>query len=411
MTPRPWHTFPQDQASLRSIAPGTTRRRVWRRLAAAAAGIAVVAAGYGAVHTIASRRETAMAAAADAARSAIGEARAADAATWAPNELLAAERSSRAALTAQRAQEVRIWPIPAADPVVTAYGAAGSAARAAKTIAQDRRAGASGAAASQIEAANTLVSAGEALASSLRVGKERRGLLASARLAVEQARVYQRAGDYRSATVLALRARDLTAQVQDHAAAAVARYADAETVARWRRWKQETIAWSRREGRPAIVVFKESHLLTLYHRGEPVRTYKIDLGFNWTADKLREGDGATPEGRYRVVARMGNTASIYYKALLLDYPNADDRAEFTRARRKGDVPSTARIGGLIEIHGGGGRSQDWTTGCVAVANSDMDELFDRAGVGTPVTIVGSDDYGAIAEFAAQQRAGAGARRP
>ena len=70
----------------------------------------------------------------------------------------------------------------------------------------------------------------------------------------------------------------------------------------------------------------------------PVATYDIDLGFNWTADKLHEGDGATPEGRYRVVARLGKQASIYYKALLLDYPNAGDRAEFARARRSGELP-------------------------------------------------------------------------
>ena len=391
--------------------PTVTRRRAWRRAAVAAAGIAILAAAYGVVHAVASRRETAMATAADAARTAIRAARTADAALWAPNELQDAERASREALTAQRREAVRIWPIPAADRVVAGFGAAESSARAATAIAHERRTRASAAATSQIEAAHTLVSASEALASRLRVGKERRGLLAAARLAVEEARVYQRAGDFRNATVRALRAKELTAQVRDHAATVVARYADAETVARWRRWKEETIAWSKREGRAAIVVFKEAHLLTLYVRGEPAGTYAIDLGFNWTADKLHEGDGATPEGRYRVVARMGKMASIYYKALLLDYPNADDRAEFKRARRNGDVPVTTRIGGLIEIHGGGGRSQDWTSGCVAVANGDMDTLFDRVGVGTPVTIVGSDDYGAIAEFASQQRAHAAGRRP
>jgi len=161
----------------------------------------------------------------------------------------------------------------------------------------------------------------------------------------------------------------------------------------------------------AIVVFKESHRLTLYHRGAPVASYDVDLGFNWTADKLHEGDGATPEGRYRVVARLGKKASIYYKALLLDYPNAGDRAEFARARRSGQLPAGARIGGLIEIHGGGGRNQDWTEGCVALANEDMDRVFERAGVGTPVTIVGSDEYGAIAEFADRQLAGGNGKRP
>jgi hypothetical protein len=352
-----------------------------------------------------------MDAAAESTRIAVADARAAGAAVWAPNELQDSERASREALTAQRVEQTRLWPIPTADRVVAGYGAAEQSARLAKAVAEDRRSKASAAAAAQIEAANRLVSASEALAARLRVGKERRGLLAAARLAVEEARVYGRAGDYRNATVKALHAKELNAQVQDHAASVVARYADPDTIARWRRWKNETIAWSKREGRAAIVVFKESHLLTLYVRGQAAGTYSIDLGFNWTADKMHEGDGATPEGRYRVVARMGRMASIYYKALLLDYPNADDRAEFTRARRNGDVPAGARIGGLIEIHGGGGRSQDWTSGCVALANDDMDRVFERAGVGTPVTIVGSDDYGAIAEFATRQRAAGDGRRP
>ena len=99
----------------------------------------------------------------------------------------------------------------------------------------------------------------------------------------------------------------------------------------------------------------------------------------------------------------------FYKALLLDYPNAEDRAEFNRARRSGDLPPSAGIGGLIEIHGEGGRGRDWTRGCAAVTNRDMDELFARVGVGTPVTIVGSDDFGAIAEFATQHRTAGAAR--
>jgi len=352
-----------------------------------------------------------MAAAAELARVAVAEARDAGAATWAPGELKDAERAARSALTAQRIEQTRLWPIPAADPVVKAYGLAATAARDAKAVAADRRSMASAAATAQIDAADRLVTASEGLAARLRVGKDRRSLLAAARLAVEEARVYHRAGDYRNARVKALQANELNSQVQDHAASAVARYADPGTIARWQRWKQETIAWSKREARAAIVVVKETHLLTLYVRGQAVGTYPIDLGFNWTADKTHEGDGATPEGHYRVVARQGNVASIYYKALLLDYPNAEDREQFARARRSGGLPVRARIGGLIEIHGGGGRSQDWTSGCVALANDDMDLVFDRAGMGTPVTIVGSDDYGAIAEFASRQRAGAAGRQP
>jgi heme exporter protein D len=388
-----------------------SRRRAWRRAAFGAAAITLVAAATGVIHTIASRREALMAAAAESARVAVAEARSAGAATWAPLELQRAEQGSRDALTAQRIEQTRLWPIPNAERVATAFGAAGDAARRAESVANERRSRAAANAALQIESAYRLVTASETLAEKLRVGKERRSLLAAARLAVEEARAYQRAGDYRNATVKALRAGELGAQVQDHAASAVARYADPETIARWRRWIGETVAWSKREGRVAIVVFKESHRLTVYHRGAPVATYAVDLGFNWTADKHHEGDGATPEGRYRVAARLGRNASIYHKALLLDYPNANDRAEFTRAKRIGELPPGARIGGLIEIHGGGGRDQDWTDGCVALANGDMDRVFERAGVGTPVTIVGSDEYGAIAEFADRQRAGGNGRRP
>jgi len=391
--------------------PDLTRRRAWRRVAFGVAAFVPVAAMAWGIHTIAAGRESLMAAAAESSRSAVADARAAGASTWAPQELQHAEQLARAALTAQRVEQTRLWPVPSAARVVDAYGAAERAAALARSVAEDLQSKASTAAAAQIETAHRLVSASESLAAKLRVGKERRSLLAAARLAVEAARVYQRAGDYRNATLNAIRAEGLNAQVQNHAAAVVARYADPETIARWRRWIADTIAWSRSTGRVAIVVFKESHRLTVFHRGAAVATYDIDLGFNWTADKLHEGDGATPEGRYRVVARLGKSASIYYKALLLDYPNAGDRAEFARARKTGDLPVGARIGGLIEIHGGGGRDQDWTNGCVALSNDDMDRVFDRAGVGTPVTIVGSDEYGAIAEFADRQRAGANGRRP
>ncbi|HNV01891.1 MAG TPA: L,D-transpeptidase [Vicinamibacterales bacterium] len=387
------------------------RRRPWRTLAIAAALVAAVAAAAGGIITVANRREARMAAASNAARAALLAARAAGASTWAPADLLNAEQASRDAAIARRVQELRLWPLPAADEVVAAFDRAERLARAAQRAADEARARASDVAAEQLAAANTLVTASETLAHRLRVGKERRSLLAEARLAVEAGRVYQREGDHRNATIHALRAKELVAKVRDHAASVVARYADPETVAQWRRWKEDTIAWSRREGRAAIVVCKEAHLLTLFVRGQAVATYPVDLGFNWTADKAREGDGATPEGRYRIVTKMGNPQSVYYKALRLDYPNADDRAEFSRARRDGTIPASSRIGGLIEIHGGGGRNQDWTSGCIALANRDMDDLFERVGVGTPVTIVGSDDYGAIAEFASQHRGNGDGRRP
>jgi lipoprotein-anchoring transpeptidase ErfK/SrfK len=366
-----------------------------------ALGVIALAGAYAIAHAVGSRRTAAMRAAEEAARTAVAAARAGGGSTWAPERLLAAERAWRDALADQRAAEARVWPVPDAAPVVEAFGAAERAAHEALALARERRSAASDAAASLIAAADAAVAASEVLAAKVHLGFERRLLVAQARAAVTEARVYAREGDFGRATVRAREAAALTVRVGDHAAAVAARYADADTLARWRRWKEETIAWSRREGRAAIVVSKEPHTLTLYVRGQAARTYRVDLGFNWIADKSYAGDGATPEGRYRVVERM-KSGSIYHKALRLDYPNPEDRAEYARLRRSGAVSARQGIGGLIEIHGEGGRGRDWTNGCVAMTNPDIDDMFDRVGIGTPVTIVGNDSYGSIADLAVQR---------
>ena len=79
----------------------------------------------------------------------------------------------------------------------------------------------------------------------------------------------------------------------------------------------------------------------------------------------------------------------YYKALLLDYPNAQDRLEFRRKIEEGVLPQKARIGGLIEFHGKGGGHAYWTEGCVALEDKDMDVLYEKVRQGVPVVIVGS----------------------
>jgi lipoprotein-anchoring transpeptidase ErfK/SrfK len=386
---------------------GSSRRwRQWQFLAAACAVGIVVGAGLW-IRTVATRRSVAIEASAEAATAAIRQARAVDAMTWARDELLAAEEGAHAALVAQRIEETRLWPIPDAARVNAAYAEAEGLARQALSLARDRRATAVQATAAAIVQAESDISASAGPSAAVRLDAARRSLLAKAQQKLAEARVFEREEDLATAYSRARESQDLAAQVRDHAAAIATRYADAETLARWRRWKEETIAWSRREGRAAIVVAKEAHALTLYVAGEVAKTYAVDLGFNWIADKARAGDDATPEGRYHVVSRRGGGA--FYKGLLLDYPNAEDRAEFSRAQRNGNLPRSAGIGGSIEIHGEGGRGRDWTEGCVALNNTDMDDLFRRVGVGTPVTIVGSDDFGAIAEFAAQYRDGRAGR--
>jgi len=382
---------------MRQPSRGVSRRRaVW----GGAVAIVTVAIGALFVSVEADRRAGAAAIVADRAAAAVAAARRGDTMTWAPDELLAAEQAMREANGERARQDARRWWVPDYAVAESAYVAAHSAATEAMALAAARRETARRAADARLADAKAAVERSNALAASIHLGPERSLLLSRARIALAEARVFHREGDYGSATAGAERALALALGVQDHAAAVAARYADAAVVDVWQRWKRETIEWSRRERRPAIVVSKEGHRVTLYVAGEPFKVYRADMGFNWVADKQRAGDGATPEGRYRIVARKGRGATLYYKALLLDYPNADDRRAFTRARRDGTVPAGAGIGDLIEIHGEGGLGRDWTKGCVALTNPDIDDLFQRVGVGTPVTIVGSDEPGALAAIAA-----------
>ncbi|HSE25935.1 MAG TPA: L,D-transpeptidase [Pyrinomonadaceae bacterium] len=149
---------------------------------------------------------------------------------------------------------------------------------------------------------------------------------------------------------------------------------------------------------PWIVVRKHDRKLEFYSGKKLLKTYKIALGFNPEPDKEREGDGATPEGEFYVFVK--NIKSAYYLSLGLSYPNEEDArrglkdglisaAEYDAIlkaiRSKKMPPQYTKLGGLIYIHGHG-TAKDWTWGCVALENDDINELFDVVEVGTPVTI-------------------------
>jgi len=166
------------------------------------------------------------------------------------------------------------------------------------------------------------------------------------------------------------------------------RYADRSHINKWQQMADETIAESKNRGIPVIIVNKSKRILVLYKNGVPFRKYNVGLGRNGSLDKLRAGDNSTPEGKYRVIKKI--SVSRYHKALLINYPNEEDRRNFIRAKKKGLIPAGARIGGLIEIHGGGKDSM--TYGCIAMDNNAIDYIFSLVPVGTPVTIVGAVDY-------------------
>ncbi len=134
-----------------------------------------------------------------------------------------------------------------------------------------------------------------------------------------------------------------------------------------------------------IVVNKSRRELVLYASRKVIRSYKIALGRNPVGPKLRQGDGKTPEGTYTISGR--NAASAFHRALRISYPSASDRS---RARRQGVNP-----GGDIMIHGlpnGQGfigaahRLIDWTDGCIAVTDEEIEEIWRLVPDGTPIQI-------------------------
>jgi murein L,D-transpeptidase YafK len=134
-----------------------------------------------------------------------------------------------------------------------------------------------------------------------------------------------------------------------------------------------------------VLVEKAPRRLTLFFAGYPVRSYRVALGRDPIGDKLRRGDGRTPEGRYTIDGRNG--ASEFYRSLHISYPSS---ADVRRAREAGAAP-----GGEIMIHGLPNGSEwvtsehtrfDWTEGCIAVTNEEMDELWELVPDGTPIEI-------------------------
>lgn len=139
-----------------------------------------------------------------------------------------------------------------------------------------------------------------------------------------------------------------------------------------------------------VEVYKSKRELKLLQQGQVIKTYKMRLGFEPIGHKTTEGDGKTPEGLYQLDWRNPN--SQFYKSLHISYPNAQDRVQ---AKNRG-----VSAGGDVMIHGsmkalGGAKGQplyqylptkDWTWGCIAVSNQDMDELWENIKNGTPIEI-------------------------
>jgi murein L,D-transpeptidase YafK len=134
-----------------------------------------------------------------------------------------------------------------------------------------------------------------------------------------------------------------------------------------------------------VLVVKSESRLRLIKEGEVFASFPVTFGGDPKGHKQQQGDERTPEGEY--ILDYKNANSSYYKSIHISYPNAKDREE---ARKRGVNP-----GGDIVIHGqknGWGRFSfiaqrfNWTRGCVALSNKDMDAVWDAVDVGTPIEI-------------------------
>ena len=135
-----------------------------------------------------------------------------------------------------------------------------------------------------------------------------------------------------------------------------------------------------------VLVDKAARQLQLLSAGEVIKTYHIALGGNPVGHKRQQGDERTPSGTYTLDYK--NEKSKFYRSIHISYPNATDKA---RAKSLG-----VNAGGDIMIHGqknGLGhlaaitQKRDWTEGCIAVTNNEMDEIMAAVKIGTPIEIV------------------------
>jgi len=134
-----------------------------------------------------------------------------------------------------------------------------------------------------------------------------------------------------------------------------------------------------------VLVKKHEKRLYLMKNKKPIKTYRVALGANSKGPKIKEGDERTPEGKYTLDYKNSN--SDFYKSIHISYPNDRD---LKRARKMGTSP-----GGDIMIHGQKNdaknferihRYVNWTDGCIAVTNTEMDEIWMAVDVGTPIII-------------------------
>lgn len=140
-----------------------------------------------------------------------------------------------------------------------------------------------------------------------------------------------------------------------------------------------------------VIVDKSDYELQVYDDEGWYATYPVVFGNKDLNDKMMEGDRKTPEGTFKIISKKPHAK--WHKMLMLDYPNKESYDKFNQRKAKGMIPKNAKIGGGIAIHGTWPNDNivvddytNWTNGCIAVKNNDLDELETYLPIGTKVII-------------------------
>lgn len=225
------------------------------------------------------------------------------------------------------------------------------------------------------------------LYSSLPINEGFRDNYNRAKLLLEECRIAHNKGEFQKTSEILERAEVLLKKAENTAETRMKDYFS--DFPHWESLYKKAIESSARNNSNLIVVDKLAHQLRLYKNGKLRQTFVAEFGPNWIGDKNHQGDQATPEGSYLVSKKKERRQTRYYKALLLNYPNPDDLQRYKSNVKNGVIPKHIDVGGLIEIHGHGGQGFNWTNGCVALSDRDMDIVYHQASVNTPVIIIGS----------------------
>ena len=141
----------------------------------------------------------------------------------------------------------------------------------------------------------------------------------------------------------------------------------------------------------SIIIDKSDYELSVYDEKGWYATYPVVFGSNGLDDKRMEGDKKTPEGSFHIISKRVHEK--WYRFMALDYPTKESVEKFNLRKQKGEIPTSASIGGAIGIHGTWpnedfiiDRFKNWTLGCVSMKKDDVLEIYGYTPIGTSVII-------------------------